>query len=83
MAVAAIFFWTGCLHVFCVSAVSLKHNQLDKDVFKLNTYVALHSFSAQENHDLEMRWVKHTLTPHSSKKELVNPHAETSNETMT
>eukprot|EP00066_Takifugu_rubripes_P027032 XP_011616298.1 PREDICTED: SH3 and cysteine-rich domain-containing protein isoform X2 [Takifugu rubripes] len=33
----------------------LKHHQLDTDVFKLNTCVALQSFSAQESHDLEMR----------------------------
>uniref|UniRef100_H3DIT6 SH3 and cysteine rich domain n=1 Tax=Tetraodon nigroviridis TaxID=99883 RepID=H3DIT6_TETNG len=35
--------------------LQLRRSQLDKDVFRFNTYVALHSFSAQENHDLEMR----------------------------
>uniref|UniRef100_A0A3P8UNG9 SH3 and cysteine rich domain n=1 Tax=Cynoglossus semilaevis TaxID=244447 RepID=A0A3P8UNG9_CYNSE len=30
-------------------------DQLQKDVLELNTYVALFSFTAQENHDLEMR----------------------------
>lgn len=47
----------------CV-AVQLEQNQLEKDILKLNTYVALHSFSAQESHDLEMRYVvthSHTL----------------------
>uniref|UniRef100_A0A4W6F3N2 SH3 and cysteine rich domain n=1 Tax=Lates calcarifer TaxID=8187 RepID=A0A4W6F3N2_LATCA len=29
--------------------------QLQKDILKLNTYVALYSFTAQESHDLEMR----------------------------
>lgn len=36
-------------------SLQLEQNQLEKDVLKLNTYVALHSFSAQESHDLEMR----------------------------
>ncbi|XP_070698570.1 SH3 and cysteine-rich domain-containing protein isoform X2 [Pempheris klunzingeri] len=33
----------------------LEPNELQKDVLKLNTYVALHNFTAQESHDLEMR----------------------------
>lgn len=69
-----------------MSAVSLKHDQLDKDVFKLNTYVALHSFSAQENHDLEMRLVNHSHThTHTPQFQEVisNLHAGTSSETTT
>uniref|UniRef100_A0A3P8TUI1 SH3 and cysteine rich domain n=1 Tax=Amphiprion percula TaxID=161767 RepID=A0A3P8TUI1_AMPPE len=31
--------------------------QLEKDVLKLNTYVALYGFAAQESHDLEIRLV--------------------------
>ncbi|GLD67759.1 SH3 and cysteine-rich domain-containing protein-like protein, partial [Lates japonicus] len=33
----------------------LEQSQLQKDILKLNTYVALYSFTAQESHDLEMR----------------------------
>uniref|UniRef100_A0A3Q1GE31 SH3 and cysteine rich domain n=1 Tax=Acanthochromis polyacanthus TaxID=80966 RepID=A0A3Q1GE31_9TELE len=32
-------------------------SQLEKDVLKLNTYVALYGFAAQESHDLEIRLV--------------------------
>ncbi|TMS21088.1 SH3 and cysteine-rich domain-containing protein [Larimichthys crocea] len=35
--------------------LTLEQNQLQKDVLKLNTYVALHNFSPQDSHDLEMR----------------------------
>lgn len=41
----------------CVFVVQLEQSQLQKDVLKLNTYVALHSFTAQDSHDLEMRLV--------------------------
>ncbi|XP_016894588.1 SH3 and cysteine-rich domain-containing protein isoform X3 [Cynoglossus semilaevis] len=34
---------------------TVEQDQLQKDVLELNTYVALFSFTAQENHDLEMR----------------------------
>ncbi|XP_045919344.1 SH3 and cysteine-rich domain-containing protein isoform X2 [Micropterus dolomieu] len=34
--------------------LQLEQSQLQKDVLKLNTYVALHSFTAQDSHDLEM-----------------------------
>lgn len=33
----------------------MEQSMLQKDVLKLNTYVALYSFTAQESHDLEMR----------------------------
>lgn len=33
----------------------MEQSQLQKDVLKLNTYVALYNFTAQEGHDLEMR----------------------------
>nr|XP_019940224.1 PREDICTED: SH3 and cysteine-rich domain-containing protein isoform X4 [Paralichthys olivaceus] len=33
----------------------LEQSQLQKDILKLNTYVALFSFTPQESHDLEMR----------------------------
>ncbi|XP_034530239.1 SH3 and cysteine-rich domain-containing protein isoform X2 [Notolabrus celidotus] len=32
----------------------LEHSQLQQDVLKLNTYVALHNFTPQDSHDLEM-----------------------------
>ncbi|XP_020500865.1 SH3 and cysteine-rich domain-containing protein isoform X1 [Labrus bergylta] len=32
----------------------LEQSQLQKDVLKLNTYVALHNFTPQDSHDLEM-----------------------------
>ncbi|KAK2825981.1 hypothetical protein Q5P01_020195 [Channa striata] len=35
--------------------LQLEQCQLQKDILKLNTYVALYSFTAQESHDLEMR----------------------------
>ncbi|XP_041810179.1 SH3 and cysteine-rich domain-containing protein isoform X2 [Chelmon rostratus] len=35
--------------------LKLEQSQLQKDVLKLNTYVALHSFTPQDSHDLEMR----------------------------
>ncbi|XP_041828202.1 SH3 and cysteine-rich domain-containing protein isoform X2 [Melanotaenia boesemani] len=33
----------------------MEQSQLQKDMLKLNTYVALYSFTAQESHDLEIR----------------------------
>uniref|UniRef100_A0A665UY53 SH3 and cysteine rich domain n=1 Tax=Echeneis naucrates TaxID=173247 RepID=A0A665UY53_ECHNA len=36
-------------------------NQLQKDILKLNTFVALYDFTAQESHDLEMRSVSVSL----------------------
>lgn len=42
----------------------MEQSQLEKDVLKLDTYVALHSFSAQESHDLEMRLVYMHLHTH-------------------
>ncbi|XP_017267385.1 SH3 and cysteine-rich domain-containing protein isoform X3 [Kryptolebias marmoratus] len=36
-------------------AEDLPMEQVQKDVLKFNTYVALYSFSAQQSHDLEMR----------------------------
>lgn len=44
----------------------MEQSQLEKDVLKLDTYVALHSFSAQESHDLEMRLVYMHLHTHIS-----------------
>ncbi|XP_040917392.1 SH3 and cysteine-rich domain-containing protein isoform X2 [Toxotes jaculatrix] len=35
--------------------LQLEQSQLPKDILKLNTYVALYSFTPQESHDLEMR----------------------------
>ncbi|XP_067335094.1 SH3 and cysteine-rich domain-containing protein isoform X2 [Channa argus] len=35
--------------------LQLEQCRLQKDILKLNTYVALYSFTAQETHDLEMR----------------------------
>ncbi|XP_061599207.1 SH3 and cysteine-rich domain-containing protein isoform X2 [Cololabis saira] len=35
--------------------VPMEQSQLQKDMLKLNTYVALFNFTAQESHDLEMR----------------------------
>lgn len=35
----------------------MEPSQMQKDVLKLNTYVALFSFTPQDSHDLEMRLV--------------------------
>ncbi|KAM6912670.1 SH3 and cysteine-rich domain-containing protein isoform 2-T2 [Xenentodon cancila] len=35
--------------------ILMEQSQLQKDMLKLNTYVALYNFTAQESHDLEMR----------------------------
>ncbi|KAI3367662.1 hypothetical protein L3Q82_026503 [Scortum barcoo] len=35
--------------------LALEQSQLQKDILKLNTYVALHNFTPQDSHDLEMR----------------------------